>query len=55
MAWLLTVLGAILPFAIGIGLLAWLARFLIRRMQARRSSESARVAVTEAPPPASGS
>ncbi len=56
MAWLLTVIGAILPFAIGIALLAWLARFLIRRTQARRSPENARVAVAEtSPPPAPGS
>ncbi len=56
MAWLLTVLGAILPFAIGIALLAWLARFLFRRVQARRPSDGARVAAAEvSPPPASGS
>jgi hypothetical protein len=56
MAWLLTVLGAILPFAIGIALIAWLARFLFRRVQARRPSDGTRVAAAEAsPPPASGS
>jgi hypothetical protein len=56
MAWLLTVLGAILPFAIGIALLTWLARFLIRRVQARRPSDGTRVAAADAsPPPAPGS
>jgi hypothetical protein len=55
MAWLLTVLGAILPFAVGIALLVWLARFLIRRVQARRPSNGTRVAAEASPPPASGS
>jgi len=55
MAWLLTVVGAILPFAIGIVLLAWLARLLVRRMQARRSPEGTRAAVEASSPPASGS
>jgi hypothetical protein len=55
MAWLLTVVGAILPFAIGIALLAWLARLLVRRMQARRPPEGTRTAVEASPPPASGS
>jgi Domain of unknown function (DUF4349) len=49
MAWLLTVLGAILPFAVGIALVAWLVRLLVRRLQARRTPPA-----VEAPaPPAS--
>jgi hypothetical protein len=36
MVWLLMVIGAILPFAVLIGLVGWLARRLQRRMQARR-------------------
>jgi Domain of unknown function (DUF4349) len=49
MAWLLTVLGAILPFAVGIAFVAWLVRLLVRRLQARRTPPA-----VEAPaPPAS--
>jgi hypothetical protein len=52
MAWLLTVLGAILPFAVGIALVAWLVRLLVRRLQARRTPT---VSVVETPaPPAAG-
>ncbi len=54
MAWLLTVLGAVLPFAIGIALVAWLARLLVRRLPSRRPPEGAR-AVEPTPPAASGS
>jgi hypothetical protein len=36
LVWLLMVIGAILPFAVLIGLVAWLARRLQRRIQARR-------------------
>jgi hypothetical protein len=46
MGWLLTVLGAILPFAVGIALVAWLVRLLVRRLQARRTPP-----VVEAPAP----
>ena len=48
MAWLLTVLGAVLPFAIGIALVAWLARLLVRRLQARRPTDGARARRTVA-------
>jgi Domain of unknown function (DUF4349) len=53
MAWLLTVLGAILPFAVGIALVAWLARLLVRRLQARRPVQG--VAAEPSPPTTSGS
>jgi len=36
MVWLLMVIGAILPFAVLVGLIAWLVRQLQRRMRARR-------------------
>jgi membrane protein insertase Oxa1/YidC/SpoIIIJ len=53
MAWLLTVLGAILPFAVGIAVVAWLVRLLARRLQARRTP-TAPVIETPAPPASGG-
>lgn len=36
MTWLVSVLGAILPFVAAIGLVTWIVRVLMRRLQARR-------------------
>jgi hypothetical protein len=51
LAWLLTVLGAILPFAVGIALAAWLVRLLIRRLPTRRPTSGTPVAAVEGPAP----